>query len=485
MEYLNIYTDGSMHGNGTSEAVGGFGAHMIITGSELKHKQHLNKYVSTKFGYKLKTDYLPNSLEPLIGISNTLDIYGYDRELTTTNNQAELLAIIEALKAIPKFLLITKTNVKVINILTDSTYSKLVFEKVVEKRFNRVNVKSNLNFYYLLEEALLSLVNLNVKIVIKKVKAHDKCLGNNRADLLANMGTYRNKKSIESRALITKLFTGNTYWNKSKVNTDYWYMRHLFHFNNHVASMDNKLFYSTNYKKVNDMGKKLSNVTYTVSKFKELDELGVLLNQIKMEFVKRLNGVDKPFVLDITAIKAVIEEITKYGADAMRVVTTRDRVLLTAVKKESKPATDERDLKHIILAETIFPAGLSILADEKFLNIERDLTAYLDGSSRDTILELTNDYYELNKKKKLTLKPTIINDKFILPIKHNKSKFLIKHGLDLPPRNIMKRFEKLSPKINLLLKDREALVVYNTVCELDNNVVLYSSNLYGNKKIKK
>lgn len=87
MVSIDIYTDGSTKGNGTENAVGGWGYIIIIK----------KNYIQTEIKYSLQVE-------------------------NTTNNRMELTAIIEALNKVSYLLKDKFSDCKKINIHTDSAY---------------------------------------------------------------------------------------------------------------------------------------------------------------------------------------------------------------------------------------------------------------------------------------------------------------------------------------------------------------------------
>lgn len=124
-DLLNIFTDGSALSNGKKDAVGGFGVYI--------------QQLSLLYGYKL---------------------------FDTTNNRAELTAIIQALK----FLNIIEYTKKVI-LISDSTYCINICDKWLANWIKNGKLKSKCNID-LLNLLIIEINQLKCSIIFKHIKAH-------------------------------------------------------------------------------------------------------------------------------------------------------------------------------------------------------------------------------------------------------------------------------------------------------------------------
>ena len=486
---LIIYTDGGAVPN---PGPSGSGIHMVIAYEDVKPVSILGKYNITNLGYILKTNM---KTEPLINqelklinpfpsdadynktikqlkIGPILDIC-YSNPKSTTNNQAELDAVIFALKNIDKIINIDY-NITNITILSDSTYVLGILKKILLNILDLKEVNANVEYVSELKDILLTL-NKDYKITIGKVKAHDVNIGNIKADMLATMAINKRKKVNNNVDVIVEYFKlEKDYWKEPSINMDIFYFKQLFNF--YPTTIGKKIYYGLNYKKESDMGKKITDVTYTIIKVKEPNELiDNILNIIK----DALGTTYYPFIviLDKLTNKSLLRDYLLYGKDFLTV--------------KRKPYISIETASGIEIAKVLDPPGLSAIVIEKIRKLEKTVDNFIINnlSEIDEIFDITDLIYDVNDKK-TTIKSDFINDKFKIKFKYENKNFRavtikLRPGLDLPSRNILKRYEKLNPKVYLIVTVTNYVLDYKTIITLNDNIIIYSNNIYSNKIIMK
>jgi len=468
---LIIYTDGGCINNGDSlKALSGYGVHMVAGTYSGKHKQILGKYVLSEMGYELKTRHSnQNTPSPLLELKYCADVYG-NNVLSNTNNQAELEAVIYACKYIDTVLEKVRNediNIKEVLFLSDSTYTLGFMKKILDNQFDIDKYTTNIEFLERLDSSLTELSG-TLKITYGKVPAHEDDLGNNQADLLATIGININDKTEnKTKFLIVK----DNYWKNPVIDNDLFFFTQLFNFYPD-DSVKNKTYYGLNYKAKDDLGKKMSNVTYTILK---LDSHNDIVNGILNIMRDRLGNNHFPYVIYINELinKNLLRNYLRYGKDYL-VIQVTNCISIKTVKKTE-------------VARVLQSTGLSNVIMDKALLLENNLLNYINNQGIDNVeyIDITDKVFIINEKEKLVLNPDILNDKYIIKYKHNKNLLKIRPKLDLPNRNILKRMDVRNPKVILAITDHRTVYEYNTILSLDGKDTVYTSNIYANKVIKK
>jgi len=471
MSNLVIYTDGACKQN---PGPTGYGIHMYKAGKN-KTKQILSKYVATEIGYLPKTVFKKSNS----GVSQTsvdfiVDIYGYEND-SNTNNRAELDAVIKALEYV-KLNLKNNDNFSdideiVLNI--DSTYVLNTIEKILETDIDIKDINANPDKIKILKELLDSLKGI-VKITTRKVAGHSGDLGNDRADLLANLGVIlRYRDDVEQKIVITNR---ETYWDMETERPYFMENKLLFgYLNIDDKNTVNMISYlGLNYKEIDEIGKRDNEIIYQEYLTKEPNNY---IKTITDLLITVSDGLVVPFVLKLDNIfnKQINRNIKLYGKDYL---IPDNRVKMTV-----------RTVDDIELATNVYPPSLSYRANEIFVELDNILVDYInkDKKINTEYKDITDLFYETNDKNKTVLKKDITKDKVVMDVDYNGVKIQIMIGLDTPKRNTMKKLEKLNPKVTLVILEDDYTYQYFTITEIGNEdkEYLITSNYYSSVKVKK
>ena len=259
-----IYTDGSAYPN---PGKGGHGMHIVVGDTEVKPKNILGKHKLTPDGYKTAVEFNNSDNKELMGMVNTIEVYGYERD-STTNNTGELDGLINALKLLPELEVATGREFTDIKFFLDSTYVINAATKIIDGEMVLREVNANRDRIKRLSDVLLG-VKSSYNITINKVKAHTDNFGNNRADLLANMGRLLREKPNREKQVVYKGDT--TFWKDPAIDVNLYHFKQLFNFYPD-ADVDDRSYYGLNYKVESEIGKKISYVSYTVMKVAEANK---------------------------------------------------------------------------------------------------------------------------------------------------------------------------------------------------------------------
>jgi len=487
-----IYCDGGARPNPGKT---GYGVHMYMAIEHKKPVAILSKYAVTNNGYinkvNIKTDNLINNELRLLHLfpednnenkmiipmmlNKVVELYGH-RDNSFTNNTAELDAIIMALD---KLSLLESDDIECseLTILTDSTYVLGFIKKILTDRLDLLDVNVNLEHLEELRE-LINVVGKAYKINIGKVPAHEDNLGNNKADMLATLGVMLNRNNKTDTVIQHVMVDTKDYWKVPNLNLDKLFFKQVFNFYPDTSLTDN-VIYGINYKDPSDIGKKITNITYTVCK---LNEQPTILFDIIKIIRSKLDNTFYPYLifLDILTNKNLLRDYLRYGKDFLIVSGDEFTVIKT--------------ITGLVLAKVMYPAGLSSIVMDKCLQLDTVLREYQTDKLMPNVetFDITDLIYTKNSKSKVIIKPDIINDKYIVkvPYRHKNPNIRaltirVRTKLDLPNRNTMKRFETLNPKVILMVTVYDKLVEYKTLVILNNEDYILSSNIYSNKIILK
>ena len=485
------YCDGGANPN---PGLAGFGVHASVVYYEGKSVAVSGKYAVTSLGYQLKTEIgsdiakrhviketrlIPtdnNEMIPMV-MGEVFDFYGCT-EWSNTNNQAELDGAITALEKIPIIVeSLPDTEIKDVLLLLDSTYTLLFLKKMIVNKFNLKEVDKNKGHVARLEKAYLAIKD-DYKISVGKVLAHDTNLGNNQADMLATMGVFKRTSQNGNHTDVTEIIhTKDKYWNDSKFDTDLLYTKQLFSFTP-VKNSTPGLYFGINYKDLTDMGKKISNVTYSILKLPEPD---TMVTKIASMIKEKLNTGYFPYVLNLNIItnKKVLRDFLRYGSDFVRASKKRDYNIKTAT--------------GLVIAQVLEQPALSTVVMHRFSELHRFTDSIVEGKDlyNTKTIDITDYIYEVNSKNKNIIKPEFVNDKYVIkvPYKHSEDfraiTIRVRPNLDLPSRNKLKRLESKKPNVKLVLTWENDIMEYSLLLKLEDGTIIYSSNVYANKLILK
>jgi len=467
MNTLVIYTDGACKRN---PGPAGYGAHMLVTDKNIKPKQILSKYKLTNKGYIAKNLLKVNKPDDVeeVGLRQVVDIFGYTN--SDTNNRAELDGVIQSLLYFINVKAIDDTfeDITKVVIRTDSNYVIGMIAKLEDPDLGINEIVANQDKAKELDKILRILREKNIELEMLRVAGHSGDLGNDRADLLANMGAYANIRGLDEQVIISD--TGNNYWKLESDRPPLLDNKLLFRYSNEVNDKD-LYYYGLNYDEDDQIGKRSADVIYQVYHTPEpvdkINEISTLFNSLTEKLV-----IPYTINLDNLYHKQISKNLNYY----------KEYYLLTEHKTKRKVVT----VDGIELASEVYPPSLSMLALEISDYLKNILKDYIEDTLRPhiTTLDITNEFYNLGDK--TTLKKEVKN-KDVIKVKVGKGHAKIVTGLDTPKRNSMKKIEKLNPKVELILIDRKQVIEFFTITSYDGEngrEYLLVDNHYANIVLK-
>lgn len=490
-----IYTDGSVRP--TNPGFGGWGVHgytylntaidkpIVVKIIEDEKQENdiiakKNNCVITNKGYisqsKIEND---NNIIPVKPIMFVDGLGSHPSQVS--NNYAELSAMYAALEYV------LKNNFKYIDIFSDSQYVVLgitqranTYSKRDWKDAEGIPIVNSViwkSIYNLYQEILGkgSIINLSW------VPAHVGIFGNELADSSAvtgmNYATYEQEKDI---------FIETKYKDYvEKERHPFIYFERVFF--NSLTEHNKPGFYFLSKSNSNDfiIGKRLPKASYSIIKLNEPDSIIESVKQKQFEISNNVNSIIM-MLLDKVYSKNIYRYLKHHGKYCL--LKDKRSFGLTFVNKE--PVTTE-----------VNPTGLSLRAIESFNYLEdvldKFLNLYSDNNNKLTSSEKLNWHnitdvfftkeiklkkneevvtYILNKEIDNTEDLIKINIEEINDDKKVKLLIPIILGLDILPRNNLKRLELLEPTIHLITwRESEFSLRYATVIQCSDSVGLWSN----------
>ena len=462
-----IYCDGSAGPSNPGPT--GYGVHIVVASNIVKPKNVIGKYKLTPNGYMTMPEFKVRDDKTLLGLKNAIELYGYT-DGSMTNNTAELDAVIQSIEFLKSIEESIGYKINNLEFRLDSTYVLNAVEKILYKDLNINDVVANKDRVGLLKDKLNSIKD-DYGINFGKVKAHTDDLGNNRADLLANMG--RMLRFRKNRSNYNIYIDGIDFWKDPVVDADLYHYKQLFSFYPDVVSAD-RSYFGLNYKEESEFGKKMSYISYTVMKVNEVNE--VIFNTIKT-VRDTLGEYYVPYVVRLKELlnKNILRDYLRYKEDFLVIENKKHLVVKT--------------LTGIEVARELYPPALSAIIMDKFLVLETELLTYLkddDKLGNVTYKDITDMIFETDAKGNNVIKKDIKNDKYTIAYNdENGIKINLLMKFDLPPRNTLKRLEKKEPKVILVITDIGGMVEYKTIITLSNGDAIMTNNSYSNKVLKR
>lgn len=423
----------------------------------------------------------PHLVNPL----EFIEIHGQHSE-EATNNAAEINAMIEAFK----LLLELGDSVFYTRIISDSQYVIKGITEYLSKwkkagwtKSDGLNV-SNKGLWITIDGLLSALASANIKYDITWVKGHNKNYGNEAADNLATIGANLSQKMIRTNYecdRITKIVQEP----KSFASLDEihpFLTNQRFYFNPKYDTGTTYYLAEAGDKTEDwEFGKKVSDSTLAVVKLTEKDKgIESVINAQR----SIINAIHYPLdvlvvgFLNKISVKRLYDSIKTYGDG---IYSTRNQVR-PDLFINSDPVTEIMD-----------PPFLSIVALNKFNDLENYLSSYLNNKWQYESFDITKYFYITNDKNKMGFNDNIsTSDKDIrIPLNiensHLQLTITLNLGIDLPKRNILKRLETYHPKITLLAWPIDGLLYeYAIIIQLSTGDVgiwkaSYSGNCFINK----
>lgn len=246
-------------------------------------------------------------------------------------------------------------------------------------------------------------------------------------------------------------------------------------------------------KKEEAFGKRLPAAAYSVVRLKEPCEV---IESIKSVHRYKARGEVCPVIMKLESVfdRFICPMVDQYGTRAL---------------KQYNPRTNDLDfINKTSITEELLPVGLSLNAIHNFNHMDFLLSSYQDTSpqlKKEPVFKLMQDYQiidithhffdkEIKKDKAIVTlksvygvgcKSAILDVDTELDGQKISLKIPLTLGLDLIPRNNLKRIETLNPKVLLVLW-RESALMYRCHCiiECDTGIGIWS-NFFSNRVIAK
>lgn len=389
---LVIYTDG---GCKPSRGVGGWGIHgYSYIAEKPKQGSGCKGYHPTATGYLSNACKNEEDLE--VTVVSYIDVVG-SLPAPSTNNEAELTAMLESLRYIER------EQVETVTILADSTY---VIDGITEylprwikNRWTKPDGSEVANKHLWMEiHTTLDRLKGKVNIQFQWVKGHSGNPGNDVADELASRGIIVGRRNEVINDLILKAPQG--YWNR-EVEYNPLLCQKYWLFTNHglASEKSNDGEYFVYY--MFDLGqnvdislidKKLVDASFTVLFLKEPDPVMEELRTYQHRFrAKVLNGLVVGR-LDNIQRPSFYSEALEYGCKFV---------------EQAGYKCDLYDYKYNQLTNEMVPVGQGNKANDSFAIMEQQLSEIIDESevAKLTLTDITDVFYETTVKgKKTTVK---------------------------------------------------------------------------------
>lgn len=478
-----LYTDGSARPNPgfVGWGVHGYLYHDIVPKSPSTAELH---YI-TDIGYVPHAS--KNKEWKAVSPIEYIDIVG-SQEKQASNNFAEVYAAVSALEAMADY------PVDKVTLVGDSEYMLCGINGRMERWCNN-NWKTvdggtlaNSDAWMALYKAHKVLQDRGVVFSFKWVRGHSSIFGNTHADMLAYVGMNRSTGS-EHEVHVRKA-PANKYWTTSVEKHPFINHRRIYF--NTVTEHNTPGHYFQAESGNGDfiIGKRIPESGYSIIRLNTPD-VGIELVKTRQYELTNGDNVISMMMLDRVHGKVVNPYLATYGKHCL----VGDRRNMNVNFVDNRPVTMEMN-----------PTGLSLRALESFNHLENILDEVLqlrisgfDAVSNNTEIhshDITSIFFDIEEKLikgvptvKKTLKPEYnvgFSDMKIDIVEPYEGKDVaikvpLILGMDLLPRNNLKRLEGDNPSIHLITwRESVNSIRYATVVECSTGIGIWS-NYYSNK----
>jgi ribonuclease HI len=499
-----LYIDGGANPNPGN---GGYGIHGYFYNAteqtELVKTTVLDHYSTTK-GYALKVK--KSDTDVLVEIGMYVDA-SYAMAGISTNNSAELSALLAAYRI--AYDLYCKVNLsdepKTLCIIADSKYTLDCATQWIHNwqkngwRKRDGTPIANLELVQGIYEyqKLLKQQHGFIDISYKHVNSHVGIMGNEQADALATIGTrssldLQNSQSPEFNTDLgfTTYSVPKNYWKNSVERNPYVDKKRIF-FNTYKEYIDEGCYYQSDSGGSDFIhGKRISEAGYSFLKLKEPDQVLELIRERACEFSQ---GVISISMLHVDQIynKKVHNDIMRYGKACL---TPKTHINNMGQKLFNVSYVDK-----VNLATEANPTALTMRCIDAFGVLEETLEMYVQRNNPEhkklpgfMTTDVTDYFYDTvpNPNKKAenkflkVLKKDFESGKTRFNFKHSgtyenveyTAKFPIVLGLDILPRNNLKKIEEDNPVVTLVSwMDSATALRYAFVIESDKALGIWSN----------
>jgi len=456
-------------------------------------KKENNKAISIDNNFITDKGYIPKNNTDVTYVTplQYLDFVGSNPD-DGTNNQGELEALNIALS---KILEINKDNeIDSIFILTDSQYVVTGISDWLSVWKNANWIKQNgtpiinINFWKIIDVKLQTIKDLNININIEWVRGHNNDFGNTRADYLSVIGMNYATVTNECRDIFT-ISEASGYWkhNLDKhpfINFKRVYFNTISNFN--IAG---QYFQADSGASDYIIGKRIPEAGFSVIRLKDTENLIEMIRSKQCKVANDNNAIVM-VKLDRAYSKEVYPYLVEYGEFCL--LPNKQNLNLNFV--DNKPITVENN-----------PTGLSMRAIETFNYLEDLLDQFIriknsdyikyDSYNKLNIHDITHRFYDIEEKqtkkgitKKHIIKQEIsnLNDIKVDIVEEYNGKDLtitvpLILGLDILPRNNMKKLESHNPSVLLITwRESNKTIRYAIIIECNSGIGIWS-NFFSDK----
>lgn len=456
---LIAYTDGSAWPSNPGFYGAGIHGYLFNDNCIKKNNDRPTSHYITDIGYvpkESKKHIKCEEVKPLKYLNMTCSYKGEG-----TNNMGELLAIIELLKIVNS----DEFNVNEIIIHSDSTYAIGLLNRCIKEDTGDFGIdKPNIELIQSLIEWVAVIKKAGTTIKIVKVKAHDGDYGNEIADRLAFLG--RDKSFKGKFGVVYKLLPGNKYWNRVSEKNPLINVKQIF-----FAKDMRKLpeYIIMNYPTDVELGKKSNESLYGVVRLNEPNSMLETLIDIYNKSLKSLS-VLSTVILKTAWSSKLINYYETFGSD----------ILIFNSKQRNITILEDEEVVTVIK-----PAGLATQAYIKTIELGNILNTYVndEGGVIRSFIDITEQFFTIDSKNKVIC--TLKNGNNIKEVIFTKDdaeyKIPLILGIDILPRNNIKKMEDSNPKITLVVDNiNKKILEYYIIIENNTGKAIYC-NFYANK----
>jgi ribonuclease HI len=473
-----VYIDGSARPNPGKI---GFGTHGYLFSLEGKPSVKLEGgYLLTNKGYKkqLKDGIVEVSPTQFIDFIGTSAVDG-------TNNRAEVFAFLSTLKELQQH------KPKSIHFLTDSEYVKKGLTEWCKGWEKNNWIKQdglpvvNADIWMEVYAYYKQLLSVGQEITIEWVRGHNNDMGNTRADALAVIGM-----NYSTDNLCKDHFTYSDpkgYWKSSVERHPFLNFKRVYFNTTQEYNIAGSYFQAEPGKGVGDfiIGKRIPETGFAVVRLYEPEKV---IEDVKAKQIDHANNHNSIVMMKLDRVysKEVYPYLEKHGKYC----------LLGDRKSKGLNFLDNQSV-----TVELNPTNLSMRAIETFNFLEDMLIKFQnysktgcdvpDNHNGFQIHDVTSTFYDLESKlvKKESITQHVLKPEYTSALKNIKLSVSVTYkertdkidlpvlfGLDIPPRNNLKKLEDHSPSIYLISwRDSERTLRYAFVIECKSGIGIWSN----------
>jgi ribonuclease HI len=326
--------------------------------------------------------------------------------------------------------------------------------------------------------AFNALKTLSIKVKIQWVKAHVDILGNVQADVLAGIGSAHAGNGVILNDFVTSDATH--YWQYEIIKNPLLNHKRIYFNSSPKFNVPGQYFQADPGGSDFIIGKKIPDAGFSVVKLVEPDEAIETVKRRMFESPKEFNVIAM-IKLDRLYDRRVYKYVAKYGRHAL--VVEKRNLNLNFIDR--KPVCIE-----------VNPTGLSLRSVDAFGMLEEMLADFCVSRKNLTTptgfktLDITDEFFTTEMKghkPSTTLNASITMNMSelmlvkVLDTSYQPVKIPLVLGLDILPRNNLKKLEKHNPSVHLVTwKDSPVSVRYGVIIDSELGIGIYS-NFYADK----